>query len=311
MLTWTKLRNHSPRLLRSFTGLNRCEIEKGLPAFKRVMKIHKVSWSLVSKDKRQRKMGAGKTPQLNSEDLFCMILVYFRVYPTQDFLGLLFGGQQSWVCKWVHRLTPVLETTLGEEKQLPIRGGTGQKQISSFDELFNICPELSFIIDGTERKVPRPKDSSKQKKRYSGKKKRHTIKNTVLSNASGRKILFIGKSHPGSTHDKKMADKDIPFFPMGSVLWQDSGYQGYLPPGVVKTYQPLKKPKNKERSVEEKVFNRKVSATRVHVEHAIGGMKRSHIIGDIYRNRTQGFDDLVVPIAAGLHNFRMSMRWTK
>ncbi len=311
MITWTQLRNRSPRLLRSLTGLNRCEIEKLQPAFKRALKTHKVSWSVVSKDKRQRKTGAGKTPKLNSTDLFCMILVYFRVYPTQDFLGLLFAGQQSWACKWVHRLTPVLETTLGEENRLPIRGETGQKRISSLDELLEICPELSFIIDGVERNVNRPKDSNKQKKRYSGKKKRHTIKNTVLSNTSGSKILFVGKSYPGCTHDKKMADKDIPFFPFGSVLWQDTGYQGYLPPGVVKAHQPLKKLKNKERSAQDKLFNREVSATRVHVEHAIGGIKRSAIIGDIYRNRTQGFDDLVMPIAAGLHNFRMSMRFTK
>ena len=71
------------------------------------------------------------------------------------------------------------------------------------------------------------------------------IKNTVISHKSGGNILFIGKSHPGWTHDQKMANEDIPVFPAGSLLWPDTGYQGYLPAGVIMTYQPGKKLKNK------------------------------------------------------------------
>ena len=308
MLSWTQLRNRSSRLIRSLTGLNRCQIEKLLPTFKPALKTHKSSWVVVAPDKRQRKTGAGRTPRLNSADLFILILVYFGVYPTQHLLGLLFSGQQSWVCKWVPRLTPVLETALGEEKQLPVRAGTPEKPIGSINELLKICPELSFIIDGVERNGRRPKDSAKQKQGYSGKKKRHTIKNTVISHKSGGNILFVGKSHPGCTQDKKMAKEDIPVFPAGSLLGPDTGYQGYLPAGVIMTYQPRKKLKNKERRAEDKSFNREVSAIRVRVEHAIGGLKPSNIISDIYRHRRGDFEDQVLPIAAGLHNFRMSMR---
>ena len=56
-----------------------------------------------------------------------------------------------------------------------------------------------------------------------------------------------------------------------------------------------------------KSFNREVSAIRVHVEHAIGGLKRSNIISDIYRNRREDFDDKVMLTAARWHNLRMSM----
>ena len=48
-----------------------------------------------------------------------------------------------------------------------------------------------------------------------------------------------------------------------------------------------------------KSFSREVSAIRVHVEHAIGVLKPSNIISDIYRNRTEDFEDKVLPIAAG------------
>ena len=175
-----------------------------------------------------------------------LILIYFSVYPTQDLLGLLLAGQQSWVCKWGHALTPVLETTLAEEKQLPVRAGRPEKAMGSINQLLKICPQLSFIIDGVERNVRGPKDSAKPKQGYSGQKKRHRIKNTVISSKSGHNILFVGKSHPGWTHHKKMANEGILVFPAGRLLWPDTGYQGYLPAAVIMTYQLRKKLKNKK-----------------------------------------------------------------
>ena len=82
MLTWTQLRNRSSRLIRSLTGLNRGQIEKLRPTFEQALKTHKSSWVVVAPDKGKRRTGAGRTPRLNSEDLFILILVYFGVYPT-------------------------------------------------------------------------------------------------------------------------------------------------------------------------------------------------------------------------------------
>jgi len=65
------------------------------------------------------------------------------------------------------------------------------------------------------------------------------------------------------------------------------------------TYQPGKKLKNREVRAEDKSFNREVSAIRVEVEDAIGGLKLSNIISDIYRHRREDFEDQVRPIAAG------------
>jgi hypothetical protein len=130
MLTWTQLRNRSSLLIRSLTALNRGQIEKLRPTFKPALKTHQSSSVVVALDKRQPKTGAARTPKLNSEDLLILILVYFAVYPTQDLLGLLLAGQQSWVCKWGHDLTPVLETTLAEEKQPPVRAGRPEKPIA-------------------------------------------------------------------------------------------------------------------------------------------------------------------------------------
>ncbi|MDP6996062.1 MAG: hypothetical protein QF569_07925 [Candidatus Poribacteria bacterium] len=180
------------------------------------MKTHQSSSVVVAPDKRQPKTGAAGPPKLNSEDLLILILIYFSVYPTPDLLGLLLAGQQSWLCKWVHGLTPVLETALAKEKQLPVRAGRPEKPIASINQLLKICPQLSFIIDGAERmsEVPKaqPSQNKAQKQGYSGRKKRHRVKSTVISNQSGGNILFVGKSHPGCVRIRRWQMKRFQSF---------------------------------------------------------------------------------------------------
>ncbi|MDP6994602.1 MAG: hypothetical protein QF569_00320 [Candidatus Poribacteria bacterium] len=88
-----------------------------------------------------------------------------------------------------------------------------------------------------------------------------------------------------------MANEDIPVFPAGRRLWPDTGYQGHLPATVIMTYQPGKKSKNRESRAEDESFNREVSAIRVEVEDAIGGLKPGNIISNIYHHRRADFED--------------------
>ena len=59
---------------------------------------------------------------------------------------------------------------------------------------------------------------------------------------------------------------------------------------------------------QEKENNRKLAKVRVKVEHAIAGIKRSRTVKDIFRNTKDGFSDLVMVIACGLHNLRVDHR---
>jgi hypothetical protein len=70
---------------------------------------------------------------------------------------------------------------------------------------------------------------------------------------------------------------------------------------------PTKKPKGKQLSDAQKEENRRISGFRILVEHAIGGVKKCRIVKERFRCRKFGFDDLVMLIACGLHNFRVSM----
>ena len=84
--------------------------------------------------------------------------------------------------------------------------------------------------------TPRPVDREQQKDKYSGKKKRHTVKNAVDTAITGC-ILFIGATVSGHTHDKRIADGQFSF-PEEWTVYQDTGYIGYRPGD--KTVMPFK-----------------------------------------------------------------------
>jgi hypothetical protein len=205
------------------------------------------------------------------------------------------GQAQAW--DWIHRLTPILNQALGYERQLPARK---QREMGA---ILAACEGLEFIIDGTERPVRRPKDKTRQETHYSGKKKRHTVKNNVVSDKRTRKIKVLSETSEGKKHDKKLADEQEIPFPPGSKLWQDTGFQGYQPEHTT-IYQPTKKPKGKELTPEQKEHNQAISKERIRVEHSIGGVKVFGIVHQIFRNMREDFDDLVMETACGLHNLR-------
>ena len=59
---------------------------------------------------------------------------------------------------------------------------------------------------------------------------------------------------------------------------------------------------------EEKEPNRKLSRVRVRVEHALAGVKRPRSVKDVLRNTKEGFSDLAMIAACGLHNLRLECR---
>ncbi|MBK9012641.1 MAG: transposase [Saprospiraceae bacterium] len=75
---------------------------------------------------------------------------------------------------------------------------------------------------------------------------------------------------------------------------------------------PHKKPRKSKQnpepklSDEQKAYNKQVSSIRIAVEHAIGGLKQFGILVQVFRNRLENFDDLVIEIAAGLWNLKLS-----
>ena len=287
-----------------FSGLNLAAFYELLPSFERAYEADLDKRDKERSRKRLRERGGGRNGALpNMEDKLLFILFYFKVYPVQEVQGYVFGMGQTQAGEWVHRLTPILNQALGYEKQLPAR------KVQDIQQVLKMCPDLEFIIDGTERPIRRPKDKEKQKEYYSGKKGRHTVKNNLVTEKPTKKVKVLSATCEGKKHDKKLADEQAIPFPKGSKVWKDTGFQGYEPEGVV-TYQPMKKPKGKELTIEQKQKNKELSKERIGVEHSIGGIKVFRIVHDVFRNFRAGFDDLAMETACGLHNWRLDFRLT-
>lgn len=198
MITYNRVKNNSTTF-RYLTGLKVDEFEELVPSFQSAWGNF-VYETFIKGRKRKRAYGGGNTPNLtDTRDKLVFILAYYRVYPLQVLQRLLFDLHTSNANRWVHRLSPLLKETLGYEMQLPARDR------KTLDDILRECPSLrEFLIDGTERKIKRPKDKKKQKKSYSGKKKTHTVKNILVTDGQ-RRVKFLGTTVEGKKHDKKAA----------------------------------------------------------------------------------------------------------
>jgi len=301
MLNYAEIKS-KPGVFQSITGLSQSAFAQLAVAFRRAYAQALDERDAQRETPRQRRRGGGRKAVLATvEDKLVFILFYFRLYPTQEVVGFLFGLGQAQANEWIHRLTPVLNAALGYEQQLPAR------QAVDLEYVLVACPELEFIIDGTERPIQRPQDAQRQRDYYSGKKKCHTVKNIVITDKRSKKIKGLGRTQAGKKHDKAATDAEDYRFPPGSKLWKDTGFQGYEPEHST-TYQPKKKPRKGELTATEKEQNRVISSQRIGVEHSIGDVKVFRIVRDVYRNHRQRFEDLIMETACGLHNLRVDFR---
>jgi hypothetical protein len=133
------------------------------------------------------------------------------------------------------------------------------------------------------------------------------VKHNIISDEN-KVILYLIKAYNGTTHDKKLADEEGLVFPenSGIELFQDTGFQGYNPENVT-IIQPVKKPKGRSLTREQKAKNKAISSKRVLVEHAIGGVKILRIVKDEIRIYKETTRNLVMKIACAIHNLKIKL----
>ena len=236
------------------------------------------------------------------EERLAFILSYNKLNPIQEDHADRFSMTQKQCNEFVHGLYEVLQRTLKYADVVPANNNKELAEKLSNEEF---AEQKLLLHDGTEREIPRPIDYELQRENYSGKKKKHTVKNAVITTACCT-ILFVSQTFSGNVHDKSIADESYTI-PAGYTLMQDTGYQGYRPEGVT-IIQPQKKPRGKELTEEQKESNRLISSDRVRVEHAIGSVKRYRIVKDECRLRKNNFVDRIFLYCAALHNFRLKTR---
>ena len=247
--------------------------------FEEILREVEPAWQsrVIGRYKRQ-----GRSYKRDVSDMLLMLLLYYRSYITQEFVGFLFGIDDSRVCRIIQKLEPILAKIMAISKERKL----------SKEEVEHL------IIDATEQTIERPKRS--QKTYYSGKKKRHTLKTEIRITPQGR-IVHVSKSRPGSTHDFTLYKSEPPI-PPGSRAIVDSGYQGFHHehPDVDFPYKATKK---KPLDREEKEYNTGLSRLRTKVEHILGDIKLFKILSDRYRNKRKRYN-LKFQIIAGIVNVK-------
>ncbi len=288
----------TPRLCSAILGVTQQEFESLLKTFEQIL------FEYRDRKGRKRTVGGGANGniKLAKQKLF-FILFYVKTYPTYDVAAFAFASSKTRTCEWRKQILPLLEKTLGRKIVLP------KRRIRTEEEFLAAFPGIKeVLLDGVERPSIRNKKDKAQKKHYSGKKKRHTRKNLVVTDEKKR-ILILTPSKHGKVHDKKLSDKNLVprGIPKDVSMLADTGFLGvqHQHPNVL---MPKKKPRGGVLTDEDKAMNRLISSVRIGVEHAIGGMKRFRCVSDIYRNKN-GLDDQLVNVAAGLWNLHVQMTY--
>lgn len=252
---------------------------------------------------RIRVFGGGRKSDLKTfEDELLLLLVYYRLYPTVLVLGFMVGLDDSNVCRHI----AAMEETLAKTRITWLKKPTGVSKINSVEELFEKYPELTRLtVDGTEQPIQRPKQKgkrkqfAKQRKYYSGKKKRHTIKHQLVV-TKDKRIFDVSGSHPGSCHDKTIFEKEgmKDKIPKGAKLQGDKGYEGLQKDPNLNMIVPKKTNRWHKLTLKDKLSNRKLAKERIIIEHVIGGMKFFQVLSQRYRHQTEKNDRTFKNIAA-------------
>ena len=126
------------------------------------------------------------------EDKLLCLIMYYRTYVTHTFLGYLFNLHNANVCRMFKILEPMVAKTIHIKKDRTLT----QEKV------------LSILADVTE--VPTQIPKKKQCEKYSGKKKRHTLKSELAIREDGKNI-HVSKVYGRRTHDFKIRKSEKPF----------------------------------------------------------------------------------------------------
>lgn len=270
-LTYGKIA-HKPKIFLRLTGVT-------VKNFQQIISNISEGWTKIESKKKSH----GRTSNLATlTDKILALLIYYRTYITHEFIGFLMGLHNSNICRLFKVLEPLLakKITIKKDKTLTSEAIT------------------KIIADATEQPTQRP--TKKQKKYYSGKKKRHALKTEIVMDANG-KILSVSKMSPGKRHDFRMRKEGKPL-PGNSEKYVDSGYQG-LQKICINVNLPFKGSKKKPLTKEQKQHNHDLASFRIKVEHKIREIKVFKIARETYRN-FQKKHNLRFNIIAGIVNLK-------
>lgn len=222
-----------------------------------------------------------------------MTLLYLRHNVSHEVVGALLDFSADSSENAFHEVLPLLRDMFPSEKW------EAEKKWRRGEPTWTPDKVEKVIIDSFETPIRRPSINDRQKRVYSGKKKRHTLKTQVVTDQLGD-ILCVSAPHPGPKADIKIYEEEpLPEPIADKPRIGDKAYFSKDHPEII---TPHKKPKGGELSQEQKAENKAISKERVYVEHAIRRIKGWRIMRDEYRLAT-GLFAAVTSAVVGLIQF--------
>jgi hypothetical protein len=188
LLSYDRL-SKKPTLFKSFTGLTVNEFDDIYD--KEVEKRydnHEIQRLTKRKD-RDRRLGAGRPFRIDIKNRFLMLLAYYRLYITHTLAGFLFDLDQSNVCGDIQKIEPLVRECV----PIPQKMHRLSKRLRTPKEVEKCFPGFISFTDCAEQHIPTPKNKTRGKAYYSGKKKRRTVKTHFMVNNKGVIIHKTGQ----------------------------------------------------------------------------------------------------------------------
>jgi DDE superfamily endonuclease/Helix-turn-helix of DDE superfamily endonuclease len=255
---------------------------------------HEKQAVLESKKVRIISGGGGRKPKLSITEQIILTLVYLRHMTTFQLLGIQFGVSESTANDtfnyWLPTFRELLPSSLLEQVK---------KNAADYEIVKEVLTEYELIVDSYEQVRERPGDKDEQEKYFSGKKSNHTFKTQMIIMPDGRDIVDVVAGEPGPISDITLfrANRDN-FDPKQSF----KGDLGYLGEDLIDT--PIKKPKNKELTTDQKKLNKEFSSKRIFVEHRIRSVKIFRVVQDRFRLNPKKYAEVIMTIC-GLVRLRI------
>lgn len=96
-------------------------------------------------------------------------------------MEFLFGLDQSNVCRDIQKIERLIRSCL----PIPQKLYKVTKRLKTREEVEEYFPGFMAFTDCTEQPIPRPKNKRRKRMYYSGKKKKHSVKNLYTANQNG------------------------------------------------------------------------------------------------------------------------------
>jgi hypothetical protein len=211
----------------------------------------------------------GRPKELILREALIVTCGYARNNITEEVWAEIFDIAQSTISRYITLLMPLVDQATAEFRPVA-------------DEAAEATRGAIALVDGAlwpcwswagERKL------------WAGKYKTTGHGSLIITNLQGR-IIFVSEPVPGNEHDmEKLKERECEtILKMAGGVFGDKGFIGT---DYITT--PVRKPKDRELYIREKIYNNKVSSFRAPVERAVAQLKTWRILFTDYRRPLKTF----------------------